>query len=375
MIDVFWHDAALEHETGAGHWERAASELLEVQELHPENAERVRNMRSVLQRGPIRGHLRWHDGREATEEELATVHSAEHVAAIRDFAQRGGRLPEGTTTAGAGSWRAILAAAGTSLAAADAVLSGRAETAYALVRPPGHHAQPTRPDGYCFVNNAALAAQRARDAGVERVAIVDWDVHHGNGNQACFYERRDVLTISLHMRTGLWGASHPQTGSPHEVGVGAGQGFNVNVELPIGSGDQTHAAAMTEVVLPVLRQFRPGLIVGDVGQDASGFDANGRQNVSMGGFREIGRLVGDAARELCDGRLVLVQEGGYARTYAALCLHATLEGVLGLDEPLLEETLAYIPDDLTRARESVEAVQSALLRYWALPAARPSPMR
>jgi acetoin utilization deacetylase AcuC-like enzyme len=114
----------------------------------------------------------------------------------------------------------------------------------------------------------------------------------------------------------------------------------------------------------VLRQFRPGLIVGSCGQDASAFDPNGRQNVSMRGFRDIGRVVGDAARELCDGRLVLVQEGGYARTYAAYCLHATLEGVLGEPEPLLEETLAYMPDDFTRARESVEAVQSALTRYW-----------
>jgi acetoin utilization deacetylase AcuC-like enzyme len=119
---------------------------------------------------------------------------------------------------------------------------------------------------------------------------------------------------------------------------------------------------MREIVAPVLRQFRPGLIVGSCGQDASAFDPNGRQNVSMDGFREIGAVVGAAARELCEDRLVLVQEGGYARTYAAYCLHATLEGVLG--ESLLAETLAYMPDDFTRARESVEAVQGALARYW-----------
>jgi hypothetical protein len=166
------------------------------------------------------------------------------------------------------------------------------------------------------------------------------------------------------MRTGLWGEHHPQTGSPEEVGVGDGQGYNVNVELPAGSGDRAYGLAMREVVAPILEQFDPGLIVGCCGQDASAFDPNGRQNVSMDGFRSIGRVVGDAARSLCDGRLVLVQEGGYARTYAAFCLHATLEGVLGLDEPLLEETLAYMPDDFTRARESVEAVQSALTRYW-----------
>jgi acetoin utilization deacetylase AcuC-like enzyme len=147
--------------------------------------------------------------------------------------------------------------------------------------------------------------------------------------------------------------------------VSDGEGRNVNVELPLGSGDVAYARAMDEVVVPVLRQFAPELIVGACGQDASAFDPNGRQNVSMTGFRAIGRAVGDAARELCGGDLVLVQEGGYARTYAAFCLHATLEGVLGCDEPLLRETLAYISDDVTRAREAVEAVQTALGRHWA----------
>jgi acetoin utilization deacetylase AcuC-like enzyme len=363
LIDVFWHDAALGHDTGAGHFELPMTPLLEVPELHPENAERVRNMRAMLRNGPLASQVRWREGRLATEEELTTVHTAEHVARMRALVAEGGGRIDGSTVATGESWEPMLAAAGTSIAAADAVLAGESEVALALVRPPGHHAQPDRPDGYCFFNNAALAAEHARRAGVERVAIVDWDVHHGNGNQACFYTRGDVLTISLHMRTGLWGERHPQTGSPEEVGLGAGQGFNVNVELPAGSGDRAYALAMRLVVAPVLRQFAPGLIVGCCGQDASAFDPNGRQNVSMDGFRDIGAAVGEAARELCDGRLVLVQEGGYARTYAAYCLHATLEGVLG-SEPLLEETLAYMPDDFTRARESVEEVQGALARYW-----------
>ncbi|HEU4976501.1 MAG TPA: histone deacetylase [Baekduia sp.] len=362
MIDVFWHDAALEHDTGSGHFELDPSDLLDVQELHPENAERIRNMRSVLQRGPIADRLRWHDGRLATEDELRTVHDDEHIARVRAFATgAGGRLDANTVLH---AWEPVLAAAGTTLAATDAVLAGDSQTAYALVRPPGHHAQPHQPDGYCLFNNAALAAERARRAGRRRVAIVDWDVHHGNGNQACFYERGDVLTISLHMRTGLWGPSHPQTGSPEELGVGDGQGRNVNVELPLGSGDRAYAAAMTEIVQPILRQFEPSLIIGSCGQDASAFDPNGRQNVSMDGFRAIGRAIGDSARELCEGQLVLVQEGGYARTYAAFCLHATLEGVLGVDEPLLQETLAYIPDDFGRARDAIESVQSALSRHW-----------
>jgi acetoin utilization deacetylase AcuC-like enzyme len=290
------------------------------------------------------------------------------VAALRERCASGsGRFEDGVSVYGPGTLDAALAAAGSSLEAADAVLGSETDVALALVRPPGHHAQPAQADGYCLFNNAALAAERARRAGVDRVAVVDWDVHHGNGTQACFYDRADVLTISLHMRTGLWGPTHVQTGSPEEVGVGPGQGFNVNVELPIGSGDQAYERAMRRVVEPVLRQFDPGLIVGAVGEDASAFDPNGRQNVSMDGFRAIGRVLHDVARDVCDGRMVLIQEGGYSRTYSAFCLHATLEGLLGIDEPLIEEVAAYIPDDRTAGREAVEAVQSALSRYWRMP--------
>ena len=367
-ISVFWHDDALLHDTGTGLWEHGPDALLDVPELHPENHERIRNMRSVLMRGPLADLLEFRPGRHASEDELATIHDPEYVASVRRIIASGaGRLEDGNTVVSEHSWRAATAAAGTALEATDAVLSGAVAVAYALVRPPGHHAQPAQADGYCLFNNAALAAERARRAGLDRVAVVDWDVHHGNGTQECFYDRSDVLTVSLHMRTGLWGPTHRQSGSPEEVGGGDGQGYNVNVELPIGSGDQAYELAMRAIVAPVLAQFRPQLIVGAVGQDASGFDPNGRQNVSMDGFRTIGRVLGDAARELCDGRLVLVQEGGYARTYAAYCLHATLEGVLGLDEPLLDEVLAYIPDDFSRARESVEAVQSAVSRYWRMP--------
>jgi acetoin utilization deacetylase AcuC-like enzyme len=368
-LDVFWHEDVLRHDTGEGLFDRGPSDLLDVPELHPENAERVRNMRSVLQRGPLAPRIRWRDGRHATDDELTTVHDAAYVAGLRERCSGGasGRFEDGVSVYAADTLDAALAAAGTTLAATDAVLEGETDTALALVRPPGHHAQPAQTDGYCLFNNAAVAAERARRAGVERVAIVDWDVHHGNGTQACFYERADVLTVSLHMRTGLWGPTHVQTGSPEEVGVGEGQGFNVNVELPLGSGDQVYERAMRRVVEPVLRQFRPGLLIGAVGQDASAFDPNGRMNVSMDGFRRIGEVMHDVARDLCDGRMLLVQEGGYSRTYSAFCLHATLEGVLGIEEPLMDEVAAYIPDDRTVGREAVEAVQSAISRYWRMP--------
>jgi acetoin utilization deacetylase AcuC-like enzyme len=353
-LDVFWHPAALEHDTGSGLWEAQPSELLEEQELHPENAERILNMRSVLQRGPLSPRIGWRDGRLAELHELESVHDPQYVVNLREACEAGGHRFGATTVLSSTSWPAVLAAAGTTLEAADAIISGDAAVAYALVRPPGHHAGPAVADGYCFVNNVALAAERFRAAGVERVAVVDWDVHHGNGTQSCFYERDDVLTISLHMRHGSWGPSHPETGSPAEVGAGKGSGHNVNVELRPGSGDGAYAEAFRRVVEPVLQQYRPGVLIGASGQDASAFDGNGRMNVSMDGFHAIGASV-RASAERTAARLLLVQEGGYARTYAAYCLHATLEGVLGA-ERLLEDPIAYMPDDLAHATVDIDAV-------------------
>ncbi|HET6505879.1 MAG TPA: histone deacetylase [Baekduia sp.] len=371
MIDVFWHDAVLDHDTGEGHFELPASPLLAVQERHPESAPRIANMKSMLERGPLADRVRWRDGRLAEVAELQTVHDPAYVAWVQEAIAGGGTRLYGHTVLTPRSWEPLRAAAGTALAATDAVLAAgggdeAARVALALVRPPGHHAQPARADGYCFFNHVALAAERARRAGVERVAIVDWDVHHGNGTQACFYERADVLTISLHMRTGLWGPSHPQTGGPSETGLGPGAGHNVNVELPLGSGDLAYAMAFDRIVAPILREYDPQLIVGACGQDASAFDPNGRMNVTMDGFRALGRSMGTLADELTDGRLLLVQEGGYAPTYAAFCLHATLEGVLGEPEPLLQETLAFFGDDLGTARAAIDGVHSALARHWAL---------
>ncbi len=362
-LDVFWHPAVLEHDTGSGLWEAPPSELLDEQELHPESALRIQNMRSVLLRGPLAGRLGWQDGRLAEIAELESVHDPSYVASIKASCDAGGQRLGSTTVLSASSWRPILAAAGTTLAAADAVIAGEAHIAYALVRPPGHHAGPAVADGYCFFNNVALAAERFLAAGAERVAVIDWDVHHGNGTQSCFDDRDDVLTISLHMRHGSWGPSHPETGSPGETGTGNGAGYNVNVELRSGSGDGVYAEAFRRVVEPVLRQYRPDVLVGASGQDASAFDGNGRMNVSMDGFHAIGASIRASAEEL-GGRLLLVQEGGYARTYAAYCLHATLEGVLGADR-LLADPIAYMPDDPMHATADIDAV-CAVHRDWGL---------
>ena len=364
-MDLFWHEDALRHDTGSGLFEQPASPLLDEPELHPENAVRIRNMKAILQRGPLAGHVRRREGRHADPEELRLVHDPAYVKSIREFCLGGGGVLTWSTPVSTGSWDAALAAAGTTLAACEAVLAGEAEIAYALVRPPGHHAQPAKADGYCLFNNVALAAEHARRSGVDRVAILDWDVHHGNGTQECFYERDDVLTVSLHMRHGAWSDAHPQTGAPDELGEGAGTGFNVNVELPPGTGDAGYLRAFEEIVAPVVDRFRPGLLLVACGQDANQFDPNGRQCVSMEGFRRLGEATRALAEGHTGGRVVLAQEGGYARTYSAFCLHATLAGLLGVESEL-EDPCAYLPDDPSHADRELASVTAALAPYWTL---------
>ncbi|MDQ3867457.1 MAG: hypothetical protein M3304_11660 [Actinomycetota bacterium] len=361
-LAVFWHDDVLRHDTGSGVFEHGPSPLLAEGELHPENSLRVRNMKSILERGPLSDRLRFRRGRHADPSELALVHDEGYVETIRAYCAAGGGLLTWSTPVVEASWDAARAAAGTALAAADAVLAGDATVAYTLVRPPGHHAQTRQADGYCLFNNVALAAELARRRGLERVAVLDWDVHHGNGTQEVFYERGDVLAVSFHMRHGAWGPSHPQTGAPDEIGAGAGEGTNLNVELPLGTGDRGYAQAMAEIVIPIVDAFAPELLLVAIGQDANQFDPNGRQCVTMAGFRDLGSAARALAERHCGGRIVLVQEGGYARTYSAFCLHATLEGILGL-EPTLADPCAYLPDTVS-VEDALAAVRSAVGRYW-----------
>jgi acetoin utilization deacetylase AcuC-like enzyme len=258
-----------------------------------------------------------------------------------------------------------MAAAGTVLAATDAVLTEATPRAYALVRPPGHHAQKGQADGYCFFNHAALVADLARRSGADRVAVIDWDVHHGNGTQDVFYARDDVLTVSLHMNHGAWGPSHPQTGRPDELGTGRGEGHNVNVPLPLGAGDTAYVRALDEVVIPIVEAYAPDLIVCASGQDASAFDPNGRHNVTMQGFRTIGSRMRGLADRMTGGRLVAVQEGGYNPSYAAFCLLATLEGLENVPvESHTADPLAYVPDQSLGVDEALSGVRDTLRHHW-----------
>ncbi len=179
---------------------------------------------------------------------------------------------------------------------------------------------------------------------MKRAAVIDWDVHHGNGTQEGFYDDPDILTVSMHMNHGSWGEAHLQTGSAHEVGVGSGVGSNINIPLPYGCGDIAYARAFDEIVAPAVEAHAPEVIFVAAGQDANQFDPNGRQLVTMGGFYQLGKRARDLSDRVSQGRLILVQEGGYQMSYAAYCLHSTLEGVLH-KEPELSDPIAFLPED------------------------------
>ncbi|MEZ5773937.1 MAG: class II histone deacetylase [Hyphomicrobiaceae bacterium] len=359
-LAIFWHDDVLLHDQGEGVFDAPPSPLIVEPSPHPEGPSRVRNMKRALEKGGHAGLFDWQAGRHVKDEEILTVHTAAHLADLKAAEAVGTRDYSRTTRFAPGSMPAIRAAAGTALEAVAAILAGRTKKAYALVRPPGHHAQTEMVDGYCFLNNAALAVEAARRAGMARVAVLDWDVHHGNGTQEIFYGRDDVLTISLHMHHGAWGPSHPQTGFPDEKGAGAGLGRNLNIDLPCGVGDEGYRLAIEEIAGPAIARFKPDLLVVANGQDAGQFDPNGRQLVSAPGFHRLALMARDIAADLCEGRLLAVQEGGYNPTHAALCALATAEGFIGqtMSTP---DPISFMPEDVDRSTDAVRRLKRELL--------------
>ena len=293
---------------------------------HAENPETKRRLRNLLEVSGLLKSLVPIEPRPATEAELLRFHTAEHVAHIR--AQSELIHAEGGLTAplGRGSYEIALLAAGGVIQAVDAVLEGTVDNAYALVRPPGHHAEANRAMGFCLFNNAVLAGLHALTVrGLERIAYVDWDVHHGNGTQAAFWEDPRALTISLHQDRNF----PVDTGLLSEIGAGAGEGYNINVPLPPGSGTGAYEAAFERVVLPALERFRPQLIMVPCGFDAGAEDPLGRMMLTGSCYRSLTRQLLAAADRLCGGRIVMSHEGGYGAHIVPFFGLAVIEELCG----------------------------------------------
>ncbi len=293
---------------------------------HAENPETKRRLKNLIEVSGLIDHLTPIRPRPATETEILRFHTAAHLEKIRSMSASGGGDASELTPFGTGSYEIALLAAGGTIEAMDAVLAGRVRNAYALVRPPGHHATQDVGMGFCLFGNVAIAIMHARSQrGLGRVATVDWDVHHGNGTQAAFYDTPEVLTISLHQDS-LFPVG---SGRLAERGAGRGEGYNLNIPLPPGCGDGAYLEAMRRVVIPALDRYRPEMIVVPSGFDASGVDPLGRMMVSAEGYRQMTRLLMEAADRLCGGRLMMSHEGGYSAMYAPYCGLAVLEEMSG----------------------------------------------
>ena len=300
------HQSSLEHDTG----------------LHPERPDRIRALEAALAE---RDWLDWEvrDAPRASDRQLLAVHTADHLERVRGACERSKPLDPDTPVVPA-SWDAALHAAGGACALVDALLGDGAPTGFAALRPPGHHAEPDRAMGFCLFSNVAVAARHARAAhGVERVLVLDWDVHHGNGTQAAFHDSADVFFVSLHR----W-PFYPGTGAAAETGTGAGEGYTLNLPQAGGSSGSDWVTAIDTQAIPAARAYRPELILISAGFDAHRDDPLGGCLLDSSTYGEMARHVADLAAEL-DVPVGAVLEGGYDLVALADSAIATMEGLTG----------------------------------------------
>ncbi len=321
---IVWDPRYLDHRTSDG---------------HPESRQRLMAIYAMLEQIQARKHFAEIPPRPATEEEILLVHSPEYLQKIAATDGLESVALTGDTHTSADSYQTACLAAGGLLEAVKMVVSGKMTNAFALVRPPGHHAEKSRAMGFCLFNNVALAAEFARKKlGMERVLIIDWDVHHGNGTQHLFERDPSVLFFSIHQYPHF-----PGTGFFTEAGIGPGEGFTVNLPIPRGYGDGEYVAILSAILPPLAAEFRPDLILVSAGFDMHPEDPMGGMQVTSLGFSGMTRCIMELADRCCQGRLVLCLEGGY-------CIDAIGEAVKAVLMELAGLTCCNLPDVVDQAR-------------------------
>lgn len=304
---------------------------------HAESPETKRRLKSLLDVSGLTRQLHVQSANPASEEDLLRVHTPGYLQRFKALSDAGGGELGPQAPIGPGSYEIAKLSAGLAMAAVDRVLAGESDNAYSLSRPPGHHCLADDAMGFCFLANIAIAIEAAKARrGLGKVAVIDWDVHHGNGTQSIFEARGDVLTISLHQD----GCFPPGYSGEEDRGRGPGLGANLNIPLPPGSGHEAYLQAMQRLVIPALERFEPELIIVACGYDANAVDPLARMLLHSDSFRSMTRLLRQTAEHLCQGRLVLVHEGGYSEAYVPFCGLAVIEELAGIrtavSDPMLE---------------------------------------
>ena len=331
---LIYHPIYLEHDTDG----------------HPERKERLTNALDRIRSSGL--DLEFVTPRPATLDEVRTIHSPGYIEQVRTISGRGGGYLDLDTVVSPQSYEAALMAAGGVITGVERVVADL-DNAFALVRPPGHHALPNRGMGFCIFNNVAIGARCAQKMGLEKVLIVDWDVHHGNGTSAVFYDDRSVMYFSTHQFP-----HYPSTGRVKELGMDGAEGFTVNVPLPWGTGDSGYLTVFEEVMKPVAMEFDPDIVLVSAGQDPHQADPLSGMNLTTEAFGSMAATVKEVADSCCEGRLVAALEGGYNLSALSDSIVAILRSFKGESPAKIE-----VEED-PRVEERIEEVRRAMRPYW-----------
>jgi len=329
---IVYHPLYLEHETNG----------------HPEKKERLSAILNKISSERVNVELI--TPKAATVDQVAAVHNRSYIDQVRAICEHGGGYLDIDTVLSKRSYEAAMMAAGGAMAAVDATLNGF-DSAFALVRPPGHHAMPSRGMGFCIFNNIAVAAKHAQARGLKKVLIVDWDVHHGNGTNAIFYSDRSVLYFSTHQFP-----HYPGTGRATDVGEDGAEGTKVNVPLPSGTGDEGYMMVFREILRPIALEFQPDIVLVSAGQDPHKDDPLGGMRLTAAGFGAMAGVVKEISDICCQGRLAASLEGGYNLQAQAEAIVAELKA-FGGSVPKVGGT------DL-KVAQRIEEIKKIQSTYW-----------
>jgi acetoin utilization deacetylase AcuC-like enzyme len=361
----YWHERCFWHDPGAIGVFSSAGAFLQPQPAS-EGPESKRRLKNLLEVSGLIDELVVVKPPPATRGDLEYFHTGRYLDELEKGDLQGGGDGGDCAPYTAGSLAAAKQSAGLAIAAVEDVALGIRRRAYALCRPPGHHAESDRGRGFCLLGNIPVAIKRARALGqIGRVAVLDWDVHHGNGTQSAFYDEPDVFTLSIHQA-----GNYPlDTGAFEEQGEGAGLGCNLNAPMPPGCGIGAYRYAMSHLILPALTDFRPELIVVACGYDACAKDPLGKMLLNSGAFSEMTEQIRKLAEQVCDGRLVMVHEGGYSEGYAPLCGHAAIAALADSDTRVPDPQNAEIA---AWGYQALQPHQRELIDAWSKSLATPA---